>query len=287
MPWTKPSHSRATFAQTTATLSTSRANSAMTIMLRSIGIPSREVNGFLPGEYNDLGGDYIVRASDAHSWVEAYFPGTGWLTFDPTPPSNEPAAGLLSRMEMYLDWFQLSWNEWVINYDFSHQVNLARNVGQISTDWKERWQRKIDHAQNAGMERLADWQRSHDLLRFAVPILLVASLAFFRMNWMRSLVRWVRLAWLANLPESERNSPQMASRLYAELLRLLRKRGFARLDTQTAGEFALSFDAHKEFAPAVQEFTNLYAQSRFGGLPCDAFRLRTLLEQIRTTPRPT
>ena len=260
---------------------------AMAVMLRTLGIPSREVNGFLPGEYNDLGGDYIVRASDAHSWVEAYFPGTGWLTFDPTPPSNEPAAGLLSRMEMYLDLFQLSWNEWVINYDFSHQVNLARNVGQISTDWKERWQRKIDHAQNAGMERLADWQRSHDLLRFAVPILLVASLAFFRMNWMRSLVRWVRLAWLANLPESERNSPQMASRLYAELLRLLRKRGFARLDTQTAGEFALSFDAHKEFAPAVQEFTNLYVQSRFGGLPCDAFRLRMLLEQIRTTPRPT
>ena len=49
----------------------------MTIMLRTIGIPSREVNGFLPGEYNDLGGDYIVRASDAHSWVEVYFPGNG------------------------------------------------------------------------------------------------------------------------------------------------------------------------------------------------------------------
>src|SRR6266478_484066 len=40
--------------------------SAMAIMLRTLGIPSREVNGFLPGEYNELGGDYIVRASDAH-----------------------------------------------------------------------------------------------------------------------------------------------------------------------------------------------------------------------------
>ena len=49
--------------------------SAMTIMLRTLGIPAREVNGFLPGEFNDLAGDYIVRASDAHSWVEAYFPG--------------------------------------------------------------------------------------------------------------------------------------------------------------------------------------------------------------------
>src|SRR5215472_9507726 len=42
--------------------------SAMAIMLRALGIPSREVNGFLPGEYNDLAGDYIVRARDAHSW---------------------------------------------------------------------------------------------------------------------------------------------------------------------------------------------------------------------------
>ena len=54
-------------------------------MLRTLGIPSREVNGFLPGEFNDLGGDYIVRASDAHSWVEAYFPGSGWMKARATP----------------------------------------------------------------------------------------------------------------------------------------------------------------------------------------------------------
>src|SRR6202040_328115 len=59
--------------------------SSMTVMLRTLGIPAREVNGFLPGEYNDLGGDYIVRASDAHSWVEVYFPGNEWQVFDPTP----------------------------------------------------------------------------------------------------------------------------------------------------------------------------------------------------------
>ena len=73
--------------------------SAMAVMLRAIGIPSREVNGFLPGEYNDLGGDYIVRASDAHSWVEAYFPGSGWITFDPTPPAPDSGYGLFDRDE--------------------------------------------------------------------------------------------------------------------------------------------------------------------------------------------
>jgi Domain of unknown function (DUF4129) len=136
------------------------------------------------------------------------------------------------------------------------------------------------------MERLADWQRSHALLRFAFPILLIASLVLLRMDWLRSLVRWLRLEWLANLPAEKRNNPQMASRLYTELLRVLQKRGFARRETQTPGEFALSVAAHGEFAPAVQEFTDLYVQSRFGGAPCDAFRLRALLEQIRATPRP-
>jgi protein-glutamine gamma-glutamyltransferase len=259
---------------------------AMAVMLRTLEIPSREVNGFLPGEYNDVGGDYIVRASDAHSWVEAYFPGTGWLTFDPTPPSNDVAGGLFSRLALYVDWFQLTWNEWVINYDFSHQVSLARNVGQTSTDWKEKWRKKVQHLEDHSMESMTDWQRSHSLLRFLFPIFLVLSLALLRLNWVRALFRWVSLAWLAGMPEAERKSPQMASRLYAELLRLLERRGFARRETQTPREFAASFALQEGLAPAVHEFTDLYVQSRFGGLPCDAFRLRTLLEKVRSTPRP-
>ena len=88
-------------------------------------VTAREVNGFLPGEFNDLGGDYIVRASDAHSWVEVYFPGEGWVTFDPTP-AVAPSTAFFSRLGHYIDWLELSWNEWVINYDFAHQVQMAQ-----------------------------------------------------------------------------------------------------------------------------------------------------------------
>jgi len=259
---------------------------AMAVMLRTLGIPSREVNGFLPGEYNDVGGDYIVRASDAHSWVEAYYPGYGWLTFDPTPPSNDQPTGLFARLALYIDWFQLTWNEWVINYDFSHQIFLAKNVGQVSTDWKDKWRKKMQHAQDHGMERLTEWQRAHSWLRFLVPVFLVLSLALLRVGWLRSFFRWLRLAWLAHLPEAERNNPQMASRLYSELLRLLEKRGFTRRETQTPREFAATFALQGGLAPTVQEFTDIYVQSRFGGSPCDAFRLRALLETIRSMPRP-
>ncbi|MFZ0284804.1 MAG: DUF3488 and transglutaminase-like domain-containing protein, partial [Terriglobales bacterium] len=59
--------------------------SAMVVMLRTLKIPSRVVNGFRTGEFNDVTSQYLVRASNAHSWVEAYFPGYGWISFDPTP----------------------------------------------------------------------------------------------------------------------------------------------------------------------------------------------------------
>ena len=60
--------------------------------------PSRVVNGFRTGEFNDLTSQYVVRASNAHSWVEAYFPNYGWVTFDPTPGASFPARTGWSRV---------------------------------------------------------------------------------------------------------------------------------------------------------------------------------------------
>ena len=58
---------------------------AMALMLRMAGIPSRVAGGFAPGSLNRDTGEYRVRDLDAHSWVEVYFNGIGWVTFDPTP----------------------------------------------------------------------------------------------------------------------------------------------------------------------------------------------------------
>jgi transglutaminase-like putative cysteine protease len=58
--------------------------SAMGDMLRSLGIPTRLVNGFGPGQYNATIHRWVVRDEDAHTWVESYFPGYGWITFEPT-----------------------------------------------------------------------------------------------------------------------------------------------------------------------------------------------------------
>ena len=58
--------------------------SSLAIMLRSQGIPARLVVGYTPGIRNPFTGLYEVKASDAHSWTEVYFPGIGWQGFDPT-----------------------------------------------------------------------------------------------------------------------------------------------------------------------------------------------------------
>ena len=57
-------------------------------MLRAEGIPTRLVNGFGPGTYDNKIKQYVVKESDAHTWVEAFFPGYGWIPFEPTPDGN-------------------------------------------------------------------------------------------------------------------------------------------------------------------------------------------------------
>jgi transglutaminase-like putative cysteine protease len=57
----------------------------MALMLRMGGVPARVASGFSPGSFNSTRKEYVVRDTDAHSWVEAYFPPYGWVTLDPTP----------------------------------------------------------------------------------------------------------------------------------------------------------------------------------------------------------
>ena len=130
--------------------------SSMAVMLRALGIPSRVVNGFRTGEFNDLTSQYLVRASNAHSWVEAYFPGYGWISFDPTPAAPALTRTGWSRGMLYLDAMASFWREWVINYDAGHQYNLGREATRNSVEWFQRarnWARRKHEALLAAARR--------------------------------------------------------------------------------------------------------------------------------------
>jgi hypothetical protein len=70
--------------------------SAMAVMLRSVGIPSRLVVGYLPGQYDSDGHRFLLRDRDYHAWTEIFFPGYGWVRFEATPGSSVPNGSIIN-----------------------------------------------------------------------------------------------------------------------------------------------------------------------------------------------
>jgi transglutaminase-like putative cysteine protease len=113
--------------------------SAFAVLARAVGIPTRQVNGFLGGEWNEYQGYVAVRAGDAHSWDEVFFPGAGWVTFDATPSDHEDplgrgGTGWRARMGRFIDTLRFQWSKWVIEYDLVAQLSLFKSVGRALKD---------------------------------------------------------------------------------------------------------------------------------------------------------
>jgi protein-glutamine gamma-glutamyltransferase len=259
---------------------------AMTVMLRTLDIPSRYINGFQTGEYNDIAGDLVVRASDAHSWVEAYFPGFGWLTFDPTPPSNDAPPGMFAQIAHYWDWFQLQWGEWVINYDFVHQVTVAQNLGRFSRDWAERIRTEFASARLHATEQLRLWQEkisrspSGRTGVFVIFGVFVVAVLILRPEVRRRLA----LLWRTRVMPAREMTPHLATLQYLEMLRVLGRGGIRKTEAQTPMEFATSLPDGNLAAP-VFELTSIYQAARYGGKPADPQRASSLIDRIHTFVR--
>jgi protein-glutamine gamma-glutamyltransferase len=258
---------------------------AMTVMMRSLGVPARYVNGFLPGEYNSVGGDFIVRARDAHSWVEIFFPGYGWITFDPTPGSDAAPEGILTQAALYWDWFEMQWTEWVINYDFFHQYTLAQNLQRASRNWSTDINRSFDRARNKGIGWTRQWQRRLTALPIwlLIPMLLLGALIAGLRN--TSLRERLLLAWrMRGMATHSSLPPQAASLSYRRMLQLLEQRGWQKLPEQTPLEFAASLPSGELRAP-VLDLTDIYLAARFGSQTTDGKRFAALLATLQTALR--
>jgi hypothetical protein len=251
--------------------------SAMAIMLRTLGIPSRLVNGFLGGEFNRVTGSYVIRARDAHSWVEAYFPGEGWVTFDPTPPDPN-AVTAPSRFLLYLDAGREFWREWIINYDFSHQRRLT------SSTWI--WGRGVVDRLRSSFRKnyaalLAAVRRSHERMsRFPQRTLV----ALFCGILLLALALNSRRVYRALLAERLASRPEVAPRSCASLwyeraLRFLARRGWPKQPGQTPTEFVAAI-SDPALRRSVTEFTVHYERARFAASPEDAQQLPELYRRI-------
>jgi protein-glutamine gamma-glutamyltransferase len=254
--------------------------SSMAIMLRTLGIPSRVVNGFRTTEFNDLTSNYVIRASSAHSWVEAYFPNYGWVSFDPTPATPRTGATGWNRVMLYVDAMASFWREWVVNYDANHQKALGQDAIQGSRSLIERvrtWVhrhyatllRQARHIQQRATE--SPWQWGTVGILLALLALLTASA--------RGLARWMRDLRLRAHPEE---APSLAAALwYARLIRWLARKGWRKTAAQTPKEF-LTRIGDPAMRAQVKKFTRAYEAARFGESAEQARRLPELYEEITT-----
>ena len=103
----------------------------MVLMLRSQGIPARLVTGFLGAEYSLFEGTYLVRDSNAHAWVEAWLPGEGWRTIDPTPPAGRPAnerrSGVMLARQAW-EYLIFTWDRYVLTFGLYDQLQIFRTL---------------------------------------------------------------------------------------------------------------------------------------------------------------
>ena len=251
--------------------------SAMAVMLRTLGIPSRLVTGFQSGIFNPLTGLYVIRASDAHSWVEAWLPGRGWVTFDPTPPDPSPGGNtLLVKLALYADAVETFWQEWVVSYDLGHQASLAEHMEQAGRRVSLRWLDRLFEAADS-------WPSARSWLVDTGLWALVALAAAVAAVWLAPKL-WK--AWRIRLGVRRLRRGQAsladATLFYTRMLNLLRRRGYDKPAFATPYEFALCLPP-SEMGTLVVEFTKAYNALRFGGQAGAAPRLSALLQDLDKT----
>jgi len=252
--------------------------SSMAVMLRTLRIPARVVNGFRSSEFNDVTGNYVVRAKDAHSWVEAYFPSYGWVTFDPTPGGAIGTPEGWDRAMLYLDAAQSFWREWVISYDSSHQYILAHSaLSGTRNSWERaRMWAQLRYARLMGWARRSQRGVEHSPGRWLGGGLAVLLLWLVLGNAAR-IARMIRTRRLQAHPE--RSPDQAAAMWYERMARYLARRGVRKSTTQTAQEFVRVIEDDRLRAP-VGRFTDAYESARFGNSSDDALRLPELYEEV-------
>lgn len=251
-------------------------STAMAVMLRMLGVPARNVTGFVGGHYNAYGDYYALRQGDAHSWVEVFVDGRGWLTFDPTP-SARAAVGrgqsLWADAHAIMDALRTRWMTSVVGYDLRTQLRFMRRLAS----WA---------ARRGSREPEPDAATEPDR---ALVAMAKRGLAWFVVV---SAITVVFVLWFRRRGPRDGIPPEQADvvRLYRDLERALVQRGKARPPAATPLEHAESL-AEQRFPQAaeVMDVTEGYVLARYGGAPptaAELLRLRQAVTRVRRA-RPT
>jgi protein-glutamine gamma-glutamyltransferase len=248
-------------------------STSMALMLRELGIPTRNVTGFVGGTYNRFGRYYAVREGDAHSWVEAYLdePIRGWVTFDPTPTAGaqplQDTTGAYVYMRDLLEALSQRWNRYVIGYDLKTQARLFEDIARKYERLRART------GANKGPLELVT--RGPVL----AGVLLALALAGY-FYWTR---RKAKKGASGDKDDKTRPDPKVeaATALYRALELALATQGISRPASLPPLRHAeeLAAKAHP-LADDVLALTTVYLEARFGGMALDDGKRRDFERRI-------
>lgn len=226
-------------------------STAMVVLLREIGVPARNVTGFLGGTYNRFGNFYAVRQGDAHSWVEVFVDGLGWMTFDPTPAVDTPPqarlTGLLASIRDFIEATSQRWDRHVIGYDLHQQVST--------------FQRLSDATRTRGITLSGSSPRARAVGSVFVGCVLIVGIGFLYLRRRRT-----HQAGQAQDRPRDREI-ELASSLYASLEGAMAAQGVPRPSGTPPLRHADALcEAGHPLATEIHELTEIYLRARFGGV---------------------
>lgn len=238
--------------------------SAMAVMLRTLGIPSRLVTGFAATNFNPMTGYYEVRVLDGHAWVEAWFPNHGWVLFEPTayydlPRPEQTGAATARQLERYID-------------------NLVRQTELMSPEADRGWPspleilRLIKDAAVHGVSKLSEEIRR--LAEDAGPYLagLVAVGILIRLGWHAVATPLRDRLALGRVKAARRGDPRRFVQIcYSEAERWLARRGLLRDPAQTEEEYRAQVARHLGLAgDTLSRLIGVFQKARYGTGPLKA-----------------
>ena len=231
-------------------------STAMAVMLRQVGVPSRNVTGFIGGTYNRFSRNYTVRQGDAHSWVEGWVDGIGWYTFDPTPPADaapkSDIRGFLALMRDVIEASSQRWDRHVVGYDINQQFSVY-----------DRFRASLSSAtRGLGMDRRPGGTT------IAATVALVAAVLAVAVWWTK---RRRAKAPRRDEPQDRRaRAATVAASLYETLDGAMLAQGLARAQGTPPLAHASSRTVREHpLGEEILALTQRYLDVRFGGLTID------------------
>jgi len=286
--------------------------SAMALMLRAVGIPSRLVSGFKGGEFSGLSGAFVVEERHAHAWVEAFLPpppGSGrflgyWQTFDPTPATREESVQQIGAERSVVsglrDQVASFWHQRIVRLSIEEQRHrIYAPMGRWMSEQAAEIAEPLGPRGRSIVQFLSDPRRWFSLETFGVTAVLLLLAAAARRVWRQRVpagfqpVSWL-LALVRSLIRRIRYRDQIRRiEFYSQFVNLLARHGMTRRPAQTQQEFALETDTRLRgillasgLTDVPDRITQCFYDVRFGNaaLPDDQrLQLDDLLSRLKSS----